>query len=243
MQPPGGSRRESAGGFEGAVSGLGLPDVIQLNGLNRFSGCITVEYELSTGRLFFREGEIIHAENGDRVGEAAFLEIMQWPAGRFSLEPNVTTTSHTIDRSWRFLLMEAARLQDEQRSGRPAQPSPPASPPTASRRGKVATIVARIRQVPGVAYAVVLTKDGVRLEDDSYEAEALEGQTAYLTLLGKRLGEILHGGEMVAAVVRGAKRSLVLLASRQHYLSILVHPGNDPGSVEAEVRRLIASGL
>lgn len=243
MQPPSGSRRDSDSGFEGAISGLGLPDVIQLNGLNRFSGCITVEYQLSTGRLFFRDGEIIHSEHGDRVGEAAFFEIMQWPGGRFSLDPNVTTTSHTIDRSWRFLLMEAARLQDEQRSGRPAQPSPPPSAPGAPRRGKAATIIARIRQVPGVAYAVVLTKDGVRIEDDSYEAEALEGQTAYLTLLGKRMGEILRGGEMVAAVVRGAKHSLVLLASRQHYLSILVHPGSDPGSVEAEVRRLIASGL
>ncbi len=243
MQPPGGSRRDSAGGFEGAVSGLGLADVVQLNGLNRFSGCITVEYGLSSGHVFFRDGEIIHAEHGDRVGEAAFFEIMQWPTGRFSLEANVTTTSHTIDRSWRFLLMEAARLQDEQRSGRPAQPSPQQPPPAAARRGKVATVVARIRQVPGVAYAVVLTKDGARLEDDSYEAEALEGQTAYLTLVGKRLGEILHNGEMVAAVVRGADRSLLLLASRQHYLSILTRPGSEPGAVETEVRKLLSSGL
>jgi len=240
MQPPAGSRRDSPG-FEGAVSGLGLPDVIQLNGLNRFSGCVTVEHDLKTGRLFFRDGEIIHAEHGDRTGEAAFYEIMQWPGGRFSLEPNVTTTSHSIDRSWKFLLMEAARLQDEGKSGRAAEPTPPQARQPVARPGKAATVAARVRQVPGVAHAVILTKEGVRLEDDSSQGEALEGQTAYLTLVGKRVGEILGTGEIVAAAVRGAEQSLLLLASRQYYLSILVLAGSDLGVVETEVRRLLMS--
>jgi phosphate transport system substrate-binding protein len=109
-------------GFEGAVAGLGLSDIIQLNGHNRFSGCVTVQSDSFGGVIFFRDGQIIHAEAGDEVGEKAFYEIMQWTGGKFTLQPNVTTTVRSIERNWEFLLMEACRLIDEGRRGLPNRP-------------------------------------------------------------------------------------------------------------------------
>ena len=72
-------QREVPAGFEGAVAGLTLPDVIQMNALNRFSGCISVHFGQHAGLIFFRDGEIIHAEQGEKTGEDAFYEILQWP--------------------------------------------------------------------------------------------------------------------------------------------------------------------
>src|SRR5689334_9857221 len=63
-----------ATGFEGGVAGLGLSDLLQLNAQNRFSGCFRIEHEQSLGVIFFRDGEIVHAERGDLVGEPAFRE-------------------------------------------------------------------------------------------------------------------------------------------------------------------------
>ena len=42
-------------GFDGEISGFSLADVLQLNIQNRFSGCITVESEEGSGRIFLRE--------------------------------------------------------------------------------------------------------------------------------------------------------------------------------------------
>src|SRR5919108_369740 len=96
-------------GFEGEISGFGLSDIIQLNAQNRFSGCIEVHYEGRRGLVFMRDGEIVHAEHGGIVGEAAFYEILSWPGGRFSLQENLATTRSTIQKSCQFLILEAHR--------------------------------------------------------------------------------------------------------------------------------------
>jgi len=238
MGPKNESHTNAMEGFEGSVAGLGLTDVIELNANNRFSGCISVRHDASTGLIFFRDGEVIHAEQEGIRGERAFYEIMQWPGGKFSLEPNVATTSRTIDRSWKFLLMEAHRLMDERRSGR--QPAAGRGP-TAPASGPGGTAMQRIRQIPGVAYAVLLGKDGVRAGDDSYEAETLAGQTAYLAMLGKRLGEIFQVGGVLAATVHGTEQHLLLLGSKTHDLSVLVKGDSQPGAVEVEIRKVVTA--
>ncbi len=238
MGPPNESHRSDAQGFEGSVAGLGLADVIELSANNRFSGCVSVRHDQSTGLIFFREGEVIHAEHEGVRGEEAFYAIMQWPGGKFSVEPNVATTSRTIERNWKFLLMEAHRVMDERRSGRP--PSPEQAPATMAAPASDAA-AQRVRQIAGVAYAVSLAKDGGRLGDDSYEAETLQGQTAYLAMLGKRLGEIFHLGDVEAASVQGSLQHLLLLASGTHDLSVLVKSDSQPGAVEAEIRKLMAA--
>ncbi len=237
MGPKNESRKTSMEGFEGSVAGLGLTDVIELNANNRFSGCVSVRHDNSTGLIFFRDGEVIHAEQDGIRGERAFYEIMQWPGGKFSLEPNVATTSRTIERSWKFLLIEAHRLMDERRSGRQPAERAPAAPAS----GPGGSVMQRIRQIPGVAYAVLLGKDGIRVGDGSYEAETLEGQTAFLAMLGKRLGEIFQAGDVLAATVHGTNQHLLLLASKTHDLSVRVKGTDQPGAIEAEIRKLVTA--
>ncbi len=119
-------------GFHGDVTGLSLSDVIQLNGQNGFSGCITVQHGSRTGRIFFREGKIIHAEQAGKSGEEAFYDIMEWRSGHFSLERNVSTTSHTSTVRERNLWWRSRGSVRDGRSGRNVKgldPSALCSPP------------------------------------------------------------------------------------------------------------------
>src|SRR5690242_11430318 len=100
-------------GYSGAVVGLTLSDVIQLKGYNRFTGCLAVENGGMAGKIYFREGEMIHAERGVQSGKDAFHQIFLWPNGKFQTYPNVSTTNQTITESWKLLLMEAHQLLDE----------------------------------------------------------------------------------------------------------------------------------
>lgn len=228
-----------AEGFQGSIAGLGLADVIQLNGINLFSGCITVQHGDSSGRIFFREGRIIHAEQGGRSGAEAFYDIMEWRSGRFSLEPNVSTTSHTIEMSSQHLLMEAHRVIDERRAGR-AGPAPLVrDAASAPGKGSAAAILERVRGVPGVVYPVVMGKDGSCVDDSSFEGEALAGKSAFLALVGNQLGVVFRAGQLRSAVVHGSSRHMLLLAGRNHYLSVLVDGGAEVGAVEADIRKLL----
>ena len=234
---PNGIAKGPSDGFEGAIAGLGLSDVIQLNGQNRFSGCVAVHDQTRSGLLFFREGELIHAEQGAKTGEDAFHEIMQWPGGRFSLQPNVATTSHTIRRSTMHLLLEAHRLIDERRAGRDPVPAAPGGD---SGGGRPESAIDGIRSIRGVAYAVRLAPDGARVGDDGYEAEMLEGQTAYLAMIGKSLGEIFGTGELQSAVVQGRDQHLLFLRTRDGAVSTLMDGSASPGMVEVEVRKVLS---
>jgi predicted regulator of Ras-like GTPase activity (Roadblock/LC7/MglB family) len=229
-------------GFHGDVTGLSLSDVVQLNGQNGFSGCITVQHGSRTGRIFFREGKIIHAEQAGKAGEEAFYDIMEWRSGHFSLERNVSTTSHTIQKSTQFILMEALRLMDERRAGRAAPPPVPSTATPAPTRTGASALVDRVKAASGVTYAVVLDKDGTCVEDASFEGAALGGRATYLAMMGSQLGASVGAGDCRSLAVHGKAQHLLLLAGKNHYLGVLADGDAELGAVEADVLKLLGPG-
>ncbi|MGB5685499.1 MAG: chemotaxis protein CheB [Candidatus Electrothrix sp.] len=100
-------------GFVGEIEGLGLVDLVQFACLAGDDRKLSVLSEDNRGVLYFADNEIIHAEFGELSGEEAFYRIMSWPSGTFSML-FASTNVRTIDSSWNFLLLEAARRIDEQ---------------------------------------------------------------------------------------------------------------------------------
>ncbi len=220
-----------AEGFEGGVAGLGLSDLLQLNAQNRFSGCFRIEHEQELGVIFFRDGEIVHAERGELVGEDAFREILAWPRGRFSAEPNVVAARRTIQKTCEHLLLDALRVVDERRGGR-AEPAISTAPAPAP----VAASIDSVRRVPGVAQAVLISHDGKRLGDGGYEADVLAGQAAFLSMMANELGAALQAGALRAAGIEGEKRHLLLLTAKTQSLAVFVRADQEVGAVEAGIR-------
>jgi predicted regulator of Ras-like GTPase activity (Roadblock/LC7/MglB family) len=226
----------------GDIVGLGLADVIQINHQNRFSGCIAVESTVGAGLLFFRDGEIIHAEQGSRTGEAAFYDMLEWPRGKLRLQPNVATTRSTIQKGSQHLLLEASRVLDERRAGR----NPAAAAASAPRDGapraplRSSDVLEKLRGIPGITYAALHGKDGAQVGDDSYQAEVLAGQAMFLSMLGEQLGSVFQAGSILSASVHGTSHHLLLFATKSHFLSILVRGDCQAGAVEAEVRKVLA---
>jgi predicted regulator of Ras-like GTPase activity (Roadblock/LC7/MglB family) len=225
-----------AQGFEGGVAGLGLSDLVQINAQNRFSGCFRIEYEQQLGVIFFRDGEIVHAERGELVGEEAFREILVWPRGRFSAEPNVVAARRTIQKSCEHLLLEAVRVVDERRGGR-AEPRPGSAAPAPA-----ASSIELVRRVPGVAQAVLISHDGKRLGEGGYEADVLAGQAAFLSMLANDLGAALQVGALRVAGVEGEKRHLLLLTATAQSLAVFVRAEQELGAVDAAIRVALSKG-
>jgi predicted regulator of Ras-like GTPase activity (Roadblock/LC7/MglB family) len=241
---------DAPAGFEGDVAGLELPALIQLNVSNRFSGCLRVSREGDSGLVFFRDGDIVHAELGARAGEEAFCEMLSWPRGRFSVEPNVVTARRTIYKTAEHLLLDAHRLYDERRRAAAppaaaaalaaAMPSPtPALTPPPSPTAPPARLDA-VRSVAGVADAVLLTKDGAQVGGEGYRAEVLAGQTSYVVALAAELAGLLGAGDVRSASVQGARQGLLVLAAKAHHLGVLLDAGADVGAADAAIRAALA---
>lgn len=98
----------------------------------------------------------------------------------------------------------------------------------------------RLKVLPDVEYALVMTKDGVAVDDSSYEAEALGAYTQFLARFGARLGEQLGVGELKSASVHGSDHHMFLLESRSHYLGVSAKGTGNVNALDAEIRRLLA---
>jgi predicted regulator of Ras-like GTPase activity (Roadblock/LC7/MglB family) len=222
-------------GFGGEIAGFSLADVLQLNIQNRFSGCISVESEEGTGRIFLRDAEIVHAEAPGHTGEEAFCEILSWPEGRFSLQSNVTAARTTIQKGWRHLMLDAYRIIDERRAGK----GPAAPPATPGRPTTTYNVLAELKKIPGVSDAVVERTDGERVELENYQAEVLAGHAQYLTMVAGQLGAAFATGELMGVTLQATTQHVVMLRGRNRVLSAQVSADKDPGAVEAEIRKLL----
>ena len=226
-------------GFQGAVAGLSLTDVIQLKGHNKYTGCITVIYGNSEGVIYFADGEIIHAVQGNETGEEAIYQIIKWPGGNFNIHPEMTSNVCTIHYRTDFLLMEALRRLDEERAGGTDSGAGGAS---VTPRRTMSKIAARLQEINGVTYAVLLDKEGTPLQDTSMEAAALATKGHFLATTGNKLGELMGLGDIKAAAVHTREFHLLMYDSKQHYLSIAVKPEFNLENVEGEIKSALIPG-
>ena len=104
-------------GFRGVLRRVGLQDVLQMECLSRNSALLEISTKELRGYVYIYEGQIIHAEAGDRSGPEAFNFLMGLTGGEFAQKPFVNPERRTITDSWEFLLMEAARKRDESLGG------------------------------------------------------------------------------------------------------------------------------
>lgn len=100
-------------GFHGKVVGLQLTDVIQMNCLSRLTTALSVIRDGEVGTIYLNEGEVVHAECGNRKGTEAFYYILSWQEGEFASNIGVTPSIQTIYQNWEHLLVEAMRRNDE----------------------------------------------------------------------------------------------------------------------------------
>lgn len=225
------------GGFEGAVSGMSLLDLLQVKGMARFTGRIAVERSGKTGLIFFRDGEVIHAELDKLEGKAAFDAIVVWGGGSFKAEPKVTTTRQTLSDRLHFLLMDAVRLQDEAAAGLQQQEE---AAETTRQPGKGETVQERLAGIAGLSGAVLTNRQGTPLQSCGNDAEGLAAQGMYVVTTSERIGELTGLGSFKGALIQGAKAHLVVLEGPKNYLFAAADGEAKPSAVEHDIRHALS---
>jgi CheY-like chemotaxis protein len=106
------SQRE---GFSGTLRHVGLAEVIQIQCLGRRSSILEVRDATMRGEIYIESGIIVHAVAGSLIGPKAFYKLLSLTRGLFHLQAFKAPAEKTVEGSWEFLLIEAARVRDEEK--------------------------------------------------------------------------------------------------------------------------------
>jgi CheY-like chemotaxis protein len=103
-------------GFTASLTRLSTLDIIQIKCLGRST--VTLDFlgrHGRHGRIFVRNGEIIHAEADSLQGVEAFNEIISWRDGQVTELALSSEQTRTVRGDWQTLLMHAVHWADEHR--------------------------------------------------------------------------------------------------------------------------------
>jgi CheY-like chemotaxis protein len=101
-------------GFSGALRQVGLQEVIQMECIGRHSSILEIRNRQLRGQIYIEAGAVTHAAVGTLVGEQAFFRLLSLRGGEFQVRPFKAPPQRTVQDRWEFLLMEAARVCDEE---------------------------------------------------------------------------------------------------------------------------------
>jgi len=99
--------------FAVSLTCLSAIDIIQLKCVSNATLILQVASPCGIGRIYFENGQIVHAETLNSGGEAAFEEILRWKGGRIKEMTAAFKTPHTISTDWQGLLLNICQRIDE----------------------------------------------------------------------------------------------------------------------------------
>ena len=104
------------GGTKGHVAGISLPSFMQLLELDKKTCTLHIKTATASGDMFFHHGELLSATAGNLTGQDAAFEIINWENPEIEIENTckIKTEDRDIEVPLGFLLIESARMKDEQ---------------------------------------------------------------------------------------------------------------------------------
>ncbi|MBI4479675.1 MAG: DUF4388 domain-containing protein [Acidobacteria bacterium] len=102
------------GVIRGRLSEMNLIDLFQSLELGQKTCALTLTKDGDECRMYFKDGQLHHAETGSTVGDDAVYRVAGWSDASFQIDFNARSDQKSTTRSTQGLLMEALRLLDEQ---------------------------------------------------------------------------------------------------------------------------------
>jgi len=99
--------------FSGDLSYISIAQIVQMLGIERKNGCLSILIENDTIKIYLQDGMVLHCETNEYEGEEVFYHALYQEQGRFTFDMKETAPRVTVNLPIEYLLMECARLLDE----------------------------------------------------------------------------------------------------------------------------------
>ncbi len=209
--------------LQGDLRMMSLASIIQINCEERNQALLTVRRQGREGRIYFNNGEIIHAETGELSGESAIYELLGWEDGTFQLKMGADLPEQTIHKGWSGLLLEGMRRIDESTAGWSTVWDDEFSQQESEKddlQDRIARALNRIGEVEG---AWICTLEGELLGyDGGADPEQIAGLMMNLKERGKLIGDLLAESEPERISVFGTKSKGILIPHSGNLIYLLL---------------------
>jgi DNA-binding response OmpR family regulator len=250
------------GGFEGKLFDLQLTDIVQMNCLGRVTTSLVITKDDHGGVIYFNDGEIVHAECDDIVGEEAFYTILGWQEGKFVSNIGVVPPRETISSTWEHLLVEGMKRKDEggtagseikkgeepRRKETPVNVVDKALDHLEGKGGKgerektdlshqMCKLIMKITECEGVV--VASTSGKVEAFESMAEIEEEGVLTAFLGLFGERMGNFFRMGKLNRILHGNFPQGKMIFKHGSNYCEIALKKGADFNRFLASLKRTL----
>jgi Domain of unknown function (DUF4388)/PEGA domain len=259
----------SDGRIYGKLGSVSLNDILQLLGMAHRTATVRLQDRGQEGKIYFREGVLLHAIAGSASGEKALLKLINWDSAEFVVEDGIegdppATISKNVDAAMLNLLTRldegwvpemtpfpqldrptASPAVLERRASPVSRKRPPPPRPKASAKARVASVAAAV-VVLGAASGVALFLSGTSLEPPPPVANVVAAAGAPVPPSRGIAGDILQ-----AAMNRQLLDAATVLVGHGVALSAAVGSneepaepaaGPSPGPAAEPVPRAVGSG-
>ncbi len=173
----------------GNLKDLKLANIVQLNCMEKNEAMFVVETRKVVGRIYFFDGNIVHATCGNTEGEQAVYQILAIKEGPFRVENNVSPPKRTINVPWSNLLMEGLRMIDE----------------ALEAKGEAMSRFTKdIRNINGVNSVLICSKQGeILVEEGVASGKRTAAAMSFITKKIEKIGRASKSGAFKVAAVSG----------------------------------------
>lgn len=215
----------------GNLHDMGIADLIQHQCADRKTAKVTIQSSSQIALLYFKAGELVHAQSEKNEGEEVVYNILRWEDGTFVVESNVEPPKTTVNKSWSGLLMEGAKRLDEEANESATFNT------NKNEKLEVNPMVQKLdelltemsAEINGYVASAVVGMDGLNIAQHSIDPKAnLEAISAQITMLVKLVQtgtEKVKMGAMEDNLIQTKNEwlfTIMLANDTQHYLGILV---------------------
>ena len=102
-------------GLVGKLSTISLEELIQTLYTANKTGVLTIDNQGDKGKIFIKNGLVIHAITKNLKGEKAFFRVMTWHDASFRFMPGEVNVERTVTMNVHGLLLEAMKRIDDMR--------------------------------------------------------------------------------------------------------------------------------
>jgi predicted regulator of Ras-like GTPase activity (Roadblock/LC7/MglB family) len=198
--------------LEGDLQTMSLASIIQINCEERNQAQLTLNHRGKVGDIYFKEGEVIHAEDGDFSGDEAIYSLLNWEDGSFRLKMGAEPENRTIHKGWSGLLLEGMRRIDESTAGwslewdeeeDEGQPAEEVGNQIQER------IVKALRGIRDVQSALICSLDGTVIAQEKSEDTAAEAALGeFIQTEVELISGFLEAGLMERVVLSGSEKRI-----------------------------------
>ncbi|HOO97134.1 MAG TPA: DUF4388 domain-containing protein [Caldisericia bacterium] len=97
----------------GTIENLDLAVILQTMNISKKTGCMEIKSGDETSRIFFEQGNVVHAQTRSLEGETAFYDLLTISHGTWGFVPEMEPPKRTITNKIEGLLLNWSNLMDE----------------------------------------------------------------------------------------------------------------------------------